>query len=164
MDHHTKAESQQVPASLSPHEQKTEEKTETCHCDAFTSKMEAPLEPNPCTHGATCDCGFITANSKHKHNSKGDYHWLTRMQSDRKREEETPTARQQLHSTDEPIHHYIKKFDGKLRSTPTHPEKCDLMSANWSREDCLNHIADKVAEGRVGFDIECKYEFVPVQL
>ena len=37
------------------------------------------------------------------------------------------------------------------------------MSANWSRDDCLNTVADRVAGGRVDFDIDCQYEFVQVQ-
>ena len=33
------------------------------------------------------------------------------------------------------------------------------MSANWSRDDCLNHVAG----GQVVFDIDCKYELLQIQ-
>ena len=34
------------------------------------------------------------------------------------------------------------------------------MSVNWSRDDCLNHVADTVAIGNVDFDIDCQYELI----
>ena len=37
------------------------------------------------------------------------------------------------------------------------------MSANWSRDDCLNHVADKVTIGNVDFDIDCQYELIELQ-
>ena len=37
------------------------------------------------------------------------------------------------------------------------------MSANWSKDDCLNHIADKVVIGNVDFDIDCQYELIELQ-
>ena len=37
------------------------------------------------------------------------------------------------------------------------------MSANWSRYDCLNHVADKAAIGNVDFDIDCQYELIELQ-
>ena len=54
-----------------------------------------------------------------------------------------------------PLQHYLKDFKGKMRWTPAHPEKRNSMSANWTRDDCLNHVADKVATGQVDFDIDC---------
>ena len=62
-----------------------------------------------------------------------------------------------------PLQHYIKESEGKLRWTTAHPEKRNSMSANWSRDDCLNRVADRVAEGQVDFDIDCKYESLQVQ-
>ena len=43
-----------------------------------------------------------------------------------------------------PLQH-LTDYKGKIRWTPAHPEKRNSMSANWTREDCLNHVADKVA-------------------
>ena len=37
------------------------------------------------------------------------------------------------------------------------------MSANWSRDDCLNHVADKVAIGNVDVDIDCQNELIELQ-
>ena len=37
------------------------------------------------------------------------------------------------------------------------------MSAIGSRDDCLNHVADKVAIGNVDFDINCQYELIELQ-
>ena len=37
------------------------------------------------------------------------------------------------------------------------------MSANWSRDDCLNHVADRVAGELTDFDIDCQYNFIQLQ-
>ena len=37
------------------------------------------------------------------------------------------------------------------------------MSANWSRDGCLNHVAGRLARGLADYDIDFKYEFVQVQ-
>ena len=37
------------------------------------------------------------------------------------------------------------------------------FDANWSRDDCLNHVADKFATGNVEFDIDCQYELRVLQ-
>ena len=37
------------------------------------------------------------------------------------------------------------------------------MSSNWSRDDCLNHEADRVAGGLTNFDIDCQYNFIQLQ-
>ena len=37
------------------------------------------------------------------------------------------------------------------------------MSANWSRDDCLNHVADKVAMEKEDFDIDCQHELIELQ-
>ena len=37
------------------------------------------------------------------------------------------------------------------------------MSANWSSDDCLNHLADRVATGQVDIDIACQYELIELQ-
>ena len=41
------------------------------------------------------------------------------------------------------LQYYLKEFGGKLRWTPAHPEKRNSMSANCSRYDCLNHVAQR---------------------
>ena len=56
------------------------------------------------------------------------------------------------------LRHYIKEVEGKMYWKLLHSEKRNSMSANC---DCLNHV--KVA-GLVDFDINCKYEFVQVQV
>ena len=43
-----------------------------------------------------------------------------------------------------PLQYYLKEFEGTLRWTPDHPEKRNSMTANWSRDGCLNHVADRV--------------------
>ena len=62
-----------------------------------------------------------------------------------------------------PLQYPLKEFGGKLCWKPAHPEKRNSMSANRSRDDCFNHVADRVAVGLVDFDIHCKYELVQVQ-
>ena len=57
----------------------------------------------------------------------------------------------------------MKDFKDKIRWTPAHPEKRNSMSANWSRDDCLDHFADKVAIVNVDFDIDCRYELIELQ-
>ena len=37
------------------------------------------------------------------------------------------------------------------------------MSANWLRDDCLNHVADKVTGGLTDFDIDYQYNFIQLQ-
>ena len=37
------------------------------------------------------------------------------------------------------------------------------MSANWSRYDCLNRVADKIATSKVDYDIDCQYEIIELQ-
>ena len=59
-----------------------------------------------------------------------------------------------------PLQHYLKAFKGKLRWTPANPEKRNSMSANWSRNNCLNHVADIVAGGLIDFDIDFQYNFI----
>ena len=59
-------------------------------------------------------------------------------------EGETPMAHQQLHSDDEPNTTLSQKFKDKLRWTPAHQEKYSSISANWSRDDYRNHVAEKV--------------------
>ena len=38
------------------------------------------------------------------------------------------------------------------------------MSANWSRDDCLSHVADEVATGKVHFDIDCQYKLIELNV
>ena len=52
---------------------------------------------------------------------------------------------------------YLKDFKGAFRWTPALPEKRNSMSANWSRDDCLNHVADRVERGL----IYCRYYLIP---
>ena len=47
-------------------------------------------------------------------------------------------------------------------STPRELNR-DSMSANWSRDDCLNHVADRVPGGLTNFDIDYKYNFIQLQ-
>ena len=62
-----------------------------------------------------------------------------------------------------PLLDYLKDFKGKIMRTPAQPEKRNSMSANWSREDYLNHVADKVAIGNVNFDIDCQFKLIEFQ-
>ena len=62
-----------------------------------------------------------------------------------------------------PLQHYLKDFKGTLRWNPAHPEKRNSMSANWSSDDCLNHVADRVAGGQTDFDIDFQYNFIQLQ-
>ena len=59
-----------------------------------------------------------------------------------------------------PLQHNPKDFKDTFRWNPAHPEKRNSMSANWSRDDCLNHIADRLAGGLTGFDMDCQYNFI----
>ena len=36
------------------------------------------------------------------------------------------------------------------------------MSANWPRNDFLNHVAVKIAKGQIVFDIGCQYELIEI--
>ena len=62
-----------------------------------------------------------------------------------------------------PLLHYLKDFKGTLRWTPAHPEKRNYISANRSRDDCLNHVADRVAGGLTDFDIDCQCNFIQLK-
>ena len=62
-----------------------------------------------------------------------------------------------------PLQHYLEDFINMIRWTPAHPEKRNSMPAYWSRDDCLNHVADEVAIGNVDFDIDCKYGLIELQ-
>ena len=52
----------------------------------------------------------------------------------------------------------MKDYKGTIRWTPAPQltEKRISMLANWSKDECLNPIADKVATGNVDFDIDCQ--------
>ena len=54
----------------------------------------------------------------------------------------------------------LKVFKGTLRWTPAHQKKRNFMSAKWSRDVCLNHVADRVAEGLTDFYIDCRYNLI----
>ena len=41
--------------------------------------------------------------------------------------------------------------------------KEEELEANWSRDDSLNHVADKIATGEVDFDIDGQYELIELQ-
>ena len=62
-----------------------------------------------------------------------------------------------------PLQYYLKDFEDTLRLTPAHPEKRNSMSVNWSRDDCLNHVADRIAEGQTGIEIDCQFKFIQIQ-
>ena len=62
-----------------------------------------------------------------------------------------------------PLQHYLKNFKGKIRWTPAHPEKRNSLSSNWSRNDRLKHVADKIATGNVEFDIDYQYELMELK-
>ena len=51
-----------------------------------------------------------------------------------------------------PLHHYVNVFKGTLRWTPAHPD------------DCLNHVADRVAEGLTYSDIDCQYNLIQLHV
>ena len=57
-----------------------------------------------------------------------------------------------------PLQELIKDYTGTIRWVEAHPEKRNSLSANWSRDDCLNHVADRIAGGTMDFDIDCEYE------
>ena len=57
----------------------------------------------------------------------------------------------------------MKAFNGATGWTPAQPEKRNSMSATWLRDDCLNHIADKAALGKVDVDIDCQYKIIELQ-
>ena len=46
---------------------------------------------------------------------------------------------------------------------PAHQENRNSMSAKWSRDDFLNHVADRVTAGQTDFDIYRQYEFIQIQ-
>ena len=54
----------------------------------------------------------------------------------------------------------MKDFKSTIRWTPANPEKRNSMSTNWSRDDCLNHVADKVAVGKADLDIDCQHDIM----
>ena len=62
-----------------------------------------------------------------------------------------------------PLQQYVKDFKGTSRWTPAHPEKRIFMSVNWSRDNCLNHVADKAAIGKVNFDIDYQHQLIELQ-
>ena len=56
------------------------------------------------------------------------------------------------------LQQYVKEFEGKLRWIPAHQEKRNSMSANLSRDDRLNNVADRAAVGPIDIEKDCKYE------
>ena len=62
-----------------------------------------------------------------------------------------------------PLHQYVKNFKSTIRWTPAHLVKRNSMSVKWSRDDCLNHVADKVAMGRLDFVIDCQYQHIDLE-
>ena len=58
------------------------------------------------------------------------------------------------------LQHYLKDYKGKSRWASAHPEKRNSMLADWSRDNCLSHVADKVAIGKVDFEIGCQHELL----
>ena len=73
------------------------------------------------------------------------------------------TVHQQLHCTDEPTTKRLQTLQRHIRWTPAYPEKRKSMPANWPRDDCLNHVADRVAGGLADFDIDCQYNNMRLQ-
>ena len=61
------------------------------------------------------------------------------------------------------LQNYLKVCEGMIKWTPARPEKRNAMSANWSRDDCPKHVANKIATGKVDFDIDCQYELIELQ-
>ena len=53
-----------------------------------------------------------------------------------------------------PLTHMMRTFEGTLRWTTAHAELRNSLTENWSRDDCLNHVADKVAGGSLESDID----------
>ena len=51
-----------------------------------------------------------------------------------------------------PLQVYLNDYEGTL--------KRNSMSANWPRDDCLNHDADRVAICQVDFDTDGEYELI----
>ena len=108
------------------------------------------------------DSGCNTTTSRRQNtNYESDNHRLSGMLSDSQSEKEAPTGQQQFIALMNPL--YLKDSKGTLTWTPAHPEKRNSMSVNWSRDDCLNHIADIVAGGLTDFDINCQFNFIQLQ-
>ena len=63
-----------------------------------------------------------------------------------------------------PLQHYLKLFKGTIRGTPAHPEKRSSMAANWARDERLSHVTDKVAMGKVDFDIDCQNQLIELRV
>ena len=53
-----------------------------------------------------------------------------------------------------PLAAMVKNYQGAIRWTKAHAERRDPNPENWTRDECLNHLADKVAGGSLDFDIE----------
>ena len=53
----------------------------------------------------------------------------------------------------QPLTSLMQDFEGTLRWTKAHAEKRAYYTASWTRDECLNHIADKVAGGSLEFDV-----------
>ena len=43
------------------------------------------------------------------------------------------------------------------------PKKRNSMSGNWARDNCVNHVADRVAGGPKDFDIDYQYHYIQLQ-
>ena len=54
-------------------------------------------------------------------------------------------------SLTQPLAVFASRFPGTVRWTKAHPERRNSMSMNWSRDDCLNHIADKTADNSIDY-------------
>ena len=50
-----------------------------------------------------------------------------------------------------------------MNSSTPREEELHFLSANWPRNDCLNHIADRVEGGLTNFDIDCQYNFIQLK-
>ena len=58
-----------------------------------------------------------------------------------------------------PLQHYLKDCKGTIRWTPECPEKRNSMPANRSKDDCFNHVVDRVAGGLTDFANTASYNY-----
>ena len=119
--------------------------------------------------GTTGHSGRATASRQQKHKWRRDNNRRARMLPNRIQEEKTPQLTNNYIARMGPLEHSFKDCKGTLIWIPVQSEKGmqsekgNSMPVKWSRYDCFNHVADRVASWQTNFDIDCKFKFMQFQ-
>ena len=151
---------QREPALSSPRNKKRQTRLATAvhkykRRERYRSTIRLP-------HGPDGDSGGPTASSTNTNTYyTRDCHRLSRMLSDSQQEVEHTQLTNNYIALMNPLQHYLKVFEGKIRWTPARLESRNSMSANC---DCMNHVANKIATGKVDFGYDCQNDLMELQV